>query len=72
MDADKIVVLKRGKIREIGTHQELLQIQNGLYRKLVTKQFALDESSRMGSMQNSLESSMENITRVDTVSNLTF
>ncbi len=31
--ADKIIVMHKGKIRESGTHQELLQ-QNGLYKKL--------------------------------------
>ena len=31
--ADSIIVLHKGKVREIGTHQELL-LQNGIYRKL--------------------------------------
>ena len=31
--ADKIIVMHKGKIKESGTHQELLQ-QNGLYKKL--------------------------------------
>ena len=31
--ADKIIVMRKGKIRESGSHQELLQ-QNGLYKKL--------------------------------------
>lgn len=31
--ADKIIVMHKGKIRESGSHQELLQ-QNGLYKKL--------------------------------------
>ena len=33
-NADKIIVLEHGQIREAGTHQELLQIQDGLYRSL--------------------------------------
>ena len=33
-EADKIVVLEENRIREMGTHQELMQIENGLYRKL--------------------------------------
>ncbi|MCI6531365.1 MAG: ATP-binding cassette domain-containing protein, partial [Mesosutterella sp.] len=33
-DADRIIVLDRGGIRESGTDRELLQIDNGLYRKL--------------------------------------
>jgi ABC-type multidrug transport system ATPase subunit len=72
MDADKIVVIKRGKIREIGTHDELLQKPNGVYRKLAKRQLLLDEASRYGSMENSLESSMENLTRIETVSDLNF
>lgn len=31
--ADKIIVMHKGRIRESGTHQELLE-QNGLYKKL--------------------------------------
>ncbi|MFA5827784.1 MAG: ABC transporter ATP-binding protein [Candidatus Shapirobacteria bacterium] len=32
--ADKIIVMDKGKIAETGTHQELLEIDNGIYRKL--------------------------------------
>jgi len=34
MKADLIVVLNKGEIAEKGTHQELLQKEDGLYRKL--------------------------------------
>lgn len=37
--ADKIIVMHRGRIRETGTHQELLA-QNGLYKKLYDLQLA--------------------------------
>lgn len=37
--ADKIIVLDKGEIKEIGTHEELLQ-QNGHYAKLYNMQFA--------------------------------
>ena len=33
--ADQIIVLKRGSIVERGTHDELVQIKGGLYRKMV-------------------------------------
>lgn len=33
-NADKIVVLEEGIVREAGTHAELLKIENGLYRSL--------------------------------------
>jgi len=37
--ADKIIVLDHGEIMETGTHQELLRIENGYYRKLYDLQF---------------------------------
>lgn len=36
--ADEIIVLDKGKIVERGTHDELIQHQDGLYRKLVNMQ----------------------------------
>ncbi len=36
--ADKIVVLEDKSIREMGTHHELLQLENGLYRRLYSVQ----------------------------------
>ncbi|WP_454803336.1 ABC transporter ATP-binding protein [Mucilaginibacter phyllosphaerae] len=38
-NADKIIVLDHGEIKEIGTHQELLRIEDGYYRKLYDLQF---------------------------------
>ena len=38
-NADKIIVLDHGEIKEEGTHQELLRIENGYYRKLYDLQF---------------------------------
>ncbi|MFK8302223.1 ABC transporter ATP-binding protein [Capnocytophaga stomatis] len=37
--ADKIIVLDKGNIVEIGTHDELLQLENGYYRNLYEVQF---------------------------------
>ena len=37
--ADKIMVMHKGKIRESGTHQELLS-QDGIYKKLYELQLA--------------------------------
>jgi ATP-binding cassette subfamily B multidrug efflux pump len=37
--ADKIIVLDHGEIKETGTHQELLRIDGGYYRKLYDLQF---------------------------------
>ncbi len=38
-NADKIIVLDHGEIKEIGTHQQLLRIEDGYYRKLYDLQF---------------------------------
>jgi len=38
-NADRIIVLDHGEIMESGTHQQLLKIQQGYYRKLYDLQF---------------------------------
>lgn len=38
--ADKILVLDKGEVKELGTHEELLQIEQGRYRQLYEMQFA--------------------------------
>ena len=37
--ADKIIVFDQGEIKEIGTHKELLNIENGYYKRLYDLQF---------------------------------
>jgi len=37
-DADMIVVMKQGEIMETGTHHDLLQIENGVYKALIQRQ----------------------------------
>ncbi|MCY7409752.1 MAG: ATP-binding cassette domain-containing protein [Chitinophagales bacterium] len=39
-NADQIIVLDNGTIAEQGTHDELMQNENGLYKKLASMQFA--------------------------------
>jgi ATP-binding cassette subfamily B protein len=39
MDADEIIVLDGGKITERGSHEELLKIDGGKYRRLWEQQF---------------------------------
>ena len=41
-NADKIVVLEGKTIREVGTHSELLKLQDGLYRRLYSVQRNLE------------------------------
>jgi ATP-binding cassette, subfamily B, multidrug efflux pump len=43
VNADKIVVLDKGLVVEEGTHQQLLQKENGYYRKLYDSQFVKQE-----------------------------
>ncbi len=38
--ADKIMVLDKGEVQEIGTHSELLSLENGHYKELYDMQFA--------------------------------
>lgn len=40
LGADKIVVLKRGKVQEVGSHEELIA-KNGLYARLYENQFKI-------------------------------
>ncbi len=39
-NADRIIALENGKIKEIGTHDELLKNENGYYKKLYDSQFS--------------------------------
>ncbi len=53
--ADNIIVMHKGKIREAGTHQQLLE-QNGLYYKLYQLQYKeslQEDNSKLDSMENS-------------------
>lgn len=44
-DADKIIVMKSGKIIEVGTHQSLLRnYPNGIYSGFVTEQEQAEKS----------------------------
>jgi ABC-type multidrug transport system fused ATPase/permease subunit len=45
INADKIVVMDKGKVVEQGNHLELLKIENGNYKKLYDSQFAVENNS---------------------------
>ncbi len=40
-NADKIIVLEKGKVKETGTHAELMHVEDGLYRSLNKLQFEM-------------------------------
>jgi len=41
-DADRIVVLEGGEVREVGCHEELLRREGGIYSRLHDLQFATE------------------------------
>lgn len=43
-NADKIIVLDKGVVKEAGTHQQLLSLEEGLYKNLNSLQFDVRES----------------------------
>jgi len=43
--ADRILVLHHGEIRETGTHEQLLEVEDGLYARLYRLQFASTEAA---------------------------
>lgn len=43
LNSDKIIVLENGKIVESGSHEQLINIDNGYYKKLYELQFQKDE-----------------------------
>ena len=43
LNSDKIILLDKGEIKEIGTHDELLKIHNGYYKRLFELQFQKEE-----------------------------
>lgn len=49
-DADKILVMHKGEIREMGTHQELLSKQDGIYKKLYELQYKEQAIKRSGTI----------------------
>jgi ABC-type multidrug transport system fused ATPase/permease subunit len=43
-NADKLVVMEDGRIVEMGTHDQLIQVEDGLYRRLVDMQSQLGQT----------------------------
>lgn len=58
-DADKIVVLEEGRPREEGTHQQLLQRENSLYRELWDIQENLDVLEEEMKIEQEMEEEKE-------------
>jgi ATP-binding cassette subfamily B protein len=45
-NADQIVVLEDKSVREVGTHEQLIKLEDGLYRKLYSVQRNLEPVSQ--------------------------
>lgn len=45
-NADRIAVVNEGELAELGTHAELMQIEDGIYRKLYEMQFKSQEEAK--------------------------
>ena len=41
-DANEIIVMKHGEVKERGTHHELLQLE-GVYKNLISRQLVAEE-----------------------------
>lgn len=48
-NADRIAVVNEGELAELGTHEELMQIEDGIYRKLYEMQFKSQEEAKAAS-----------------------
>lgn len=42
-DANEIICMQQGQVKERGTHAELLNIENGVYKNLVSRQLVSEE-----------------------------
>lgn len=45
-NADRIAVVNEGELAELGTHEDLMHIENGIYRKLYEMQFKIQEEAQ--------------------------
>mgnify|MGYP003310026866 CR=1 FL=1 len=54
--SDKIAVINEGELVELGTHEELMNIENGQYKTLYDMQFKKQEEILLRLMKNILTS----------------
>jgi ABC-type multidrug transport system fused ATPase/permease subunit len=53
-NADEIIVMKKGEIKERGTHDELLKLE-GVYKKLVSRQLVKENEDTKATLVEDLE-----------------
>lgn len=45
-NADRIAVVNEGELAELGTHEDLMKIEDGIYKKLYEMQFKKQEEAK--------------------------
>ena len=45
-NADRIAVVNEGELAELGTHEDLMNLPNGIYKKLYEMQFKSQEEAQ--------------------------
>ena len=65
-NVDRIAVIDKGRVCEIGTHDTLMQSKDGIYRRLLSLQSLEDENVSLDdSLQSNLEETIENTKRAE-------
>ncbi|CAF0996368.1 unnamed protein product [Adineta steineri] len=65
MDADKILVLKKGTLVEMGTHDDLLKVENGVYKSLWNQQQRISDLKKSLQAAKSLTDDIEEDIEID-------
>jgi len=69
--ADKIAYISDGQVEEVGTHDELMASEKGLYRSLVEKQYGKEDETSKTSSRNSSNVDLTSMERIKSQPELT-